>query len=208
MGLAVTGVKRQLRRGITLVVGVALFGFPTPAVNAHQPRTRSAGNSKAATVSPSKDPNATLSEAADLLKAGKLDDAEALVRRVVTGTPRDPNAHVLLGVILDQKGRPVEAEAEYREALRLEPNNISALANLGVLLAHTKRIDQAIETLEAVLRIQPTQAQAVFNLGTLYAARGDYQQAIPLLERASAWSAHNLRSSALVDVALLLTLVN
>ena len=123
----------------------------------------------------------TLSDAAHLLQAGRLAEAEAAVRAYLRNTARDTSGHTLLGVILDQRGRETEAEQSYNTALKLDPKNVAARTNLGVLLARTKRIEQAIEMFEAALRIDPTHAKASFNLGALYSARGEYARAIPLL---------------------------
>src|SRR5687767_11923217 len=76
-----------------------------------------------------------LREAARLLGLGKPDDAEPILRQVISITPRNPDAHNLLGTILDHRGKFNDAEREYRKALRLNPNIVSPLANLGVLLA-------------------------------------------------------------------------
>src|SRR4030095_14283810 len=205
MAFVVTGIKQRSWRGYVMAIGIGLSSFYWFVVYGQQQRTRPV-NAPPKAAQQTNDATSALTEAANLLKAGKLEEAEALTRRVVSGAPGNPNAHILLGVILDQRGREVEAEREYREALRLQPNNVSALANLGVLLAHTKRLDQAIETFELVVKIQPTQPQAVFNLGTLYAARGDYGRAITLLERASGWPDQKM-GSATPDVPLLLSLV-
>ena len=102
---------------------------------------------------------ASLREAAELLQAGRLDDAEPIVRRVVAVAPQVADAHNLLGAILDQRGRAEEAEREYREALRLNPKSISARANLGVLLARTNHTDQAIQLFESVLHENPDHPQ-------------------------------------------------
>ena len=128
-----------------------------------------------------------LREAAELLQAGRIDDAEPIVRRILAIAPQAADAHNLLGAILDQRGRTEEAEREYREALRLNPRSISARANLGVLLARTNHTDQAVQLFESVLHENPDHPQAVLNLGLLYTARGDYNRALPLLERANAF---------------------
>jgi len=74
-----------------------------------------------------------LREAAELLQLGKPDEAEPILRQVISIAPRNPDAHNLLGTILDQRGKFKDAEREYREALQLNPNIVSPLANLGVL---------------------------------------------------------------------------
>src|SRR6185369_14213910 len=80
-----------------------------------------------------------LGEAGALVHAGRLEEAEAATRKIVSAYPRNPDAHSLLGVILDQRGQTSEAEKEYGAALRLQPKLVSALSNLGVLLARTNR---------------------------------------------------------------------
>src|SRR4029077_13272224 len=101
-----------------------------------------------------------LREAALLLQAGKLDEAEPLVRRAVAAAPANADAHNLFGAILDQRGQTQAAEHEYLAALRLNPKIASARANLGILLARTGRADAAVEAFEAVLRDSPDHPQA------------------------------------------------
>src|SRR5229473_2370942 len=101
------------------------------------------GKSKGRSVSGEdpKDVASLLREAASLLQAGKLDEAEPLVRRAVAAAPSNADAHNLLGTILDQRGQTQAAEREYLAALRFNPRSISARANLGVLQARTGRQD-------------------------------------------------------------------
>src|SRR5205085_4837917 len=53
-----------------------------------------------------------LSEAGALVQAGRLEEAEAAVRKVLGTHPRSAEAHSLLGVILDQRGATADAEKE------------------------------------------------------------------------------------------------
>ena len=121
---------------------------------------------------------------ARLLQSGKPDDAERILRQVLTTASQNSDAHNLLGIILDQQGKVAEAEREYRAAIRFKPSNVSAIANLGVLLAHANRSAEAIKTFESVLRMVPDHPQATLNLGLQSAAAGDDKRAIPLLEKA------------------------
>jgi len=125
-----------------------------------------------------------VAEAASLLKAGRLDEAERILRGVIVATPQNPDAHNLLGIVLDQREQFKAAEQEYREALRLNPSLISPLANLGVLLARTERSEEAIHAFETVLQKVPDHPQATLNLGLQYVVRADYARAVPLLEHA------------------------
>src|SRR5215212_9579257 len=68
-----------------------------------------------------------LSEAGALVQAGRLAEAEAATRKILTSHPRNAEAHSLLGVVLDQRGATADAENEYAAALRLQPKLVSAL---------------------------------------------------------------------------------
>jgi len=85
--------------------------------------------------------SALVHDAAALLQAGRLEEAEAIARRAVAAQP-DAGARAVLGAVLDQRGLTQEAEKEYREALQLDARSTVALTNLGVLLARTGRGDE------------------------------------------------------------------
>ena len=125
-----------------------------------------------------------LRHAASLLQLGRPNEAEPILRQVISEMPQNADAHNLLGIIFDQREQFKDAEREYRAALRLNPDAISPLANLGVLLGRTKRSDEAIKTFETVLQKVPDHPQATLNLGLQYVARADYARAMPLLEHA------------------------
>src|SRR5262245_37001520 len=114
---------------------------------------------------PARNVETLLSEAGALVQAGRLEEAEAATRKIISTHPRSAEAHSLLGVILDQRGQTAEAEKEYGAALGLQPKLVSALSNLGVLLARTNRAAEAIAKFEDVLRIDPKHEGAIFNLG-------------------------------------------
>src|SRR5260370_16596982 len=62
-----------------------------------------------------------LREAASLMQAGKLDEAEPLVRRVVAIPPSNADAHNLPGVILDHPGRTDAPSPAHFYAFRSNP---------------------------------------------------------------------------------------
>src|SRR6202171_2126020 len=177
-----------------VVLGAAGFGVFDKAVPAQQqqPTTRLQHQDVAS----------MLGEAASFLQAGKLNEAEPLVRRAIAAAPSNADAHNLLGTILDQRGQAQAAEREYLAALRLNPRSASARANLGVLLARTGRSEAAVRAFEAVLAEVPDHPQATINLALLYAARGDYSHAVPLLERARRQQPDNLTVLSQLGFAL------
>jgi tetratricopeptide (TPR) repeat protein len=187
---------------IVSVVSVCILGLAiVDNASAQQQQPPASGKSKGRAVS-REDVASLLREAASLLQAGKLDEAEPLVRRAVAAAPSNSDAHNLLGTILDQRGQTQAAEREYLAALRFNLRSISARANLGVLLARSKRDDEAIKVFETVLRQVPDHPQATINLALLYAARGDYSRAVPLFERVRRQQPDNLSVLSQLGFAL------
>ncbi len=77
-------------------------------------------------AAPSADPHApwlagTMTQAAQLHRAGRLAEAIAVYRRVVKAAPKTAEAHNNLAVALRAAGRPREAVASYRRAVKLRP---------------------------------------------------------------------------------------
>lgn len=193
LGKLISGMKgdrtrqRRVRFFLLIVLGCGTLGAGVNPVLGQL--SRPANKSRQATR---EDVASLLREAASLLQAGKLDDAEPLLRRAVAAEPSNGDAHNLLGTILDQRGQAQAAEREYRAALRFNSRSASARTNLGVLLARTGRSEAAVEAFEAVLAQVPDHPQATINLALLYAARGDYNHAVPLFERARRQQPDNL----------------
>src|SRR5947209_14007944 len=173
----------RLFRAALLVALACAWALASACVARAAQGRRGGGQGQAKAVAPRGGDSSLVRDAAALLRAGKLEEAEAAARGAVSADPRDSEAHALLGVILVQRGRQDEAERELREAVRIDPKSTGALTNLGVLLVRTNRADEAAKTFEEVLRLAPGHAQAAYDLAALYAARKDYARAIPLLER-------------------------
>src|SRR6516225_8242497 len=77
-------------------------------------------------------------------RAGRLLQAQAAYRQILTIDPAHADAHSNLGNALNALGRPAEAEASYREALRLRPNYPEVLHNnLGGALSALGRLTEA-----------------------------------------------------------------
>jgi Flp pilus assembly protein TadD len=146
-----------------------------------------------------------LAEAKQFLQNNRLDEAENLIRKVLTVSSKDIEAKTLLGVILDRKGNFAAAEKEYKAVLQLNPKVVPALANLGVLLLKTNRTEEAVKTLEKVLLLQPNHEQAAYNLAVVYSTRGDYKKSLPLLEKVVGITPNN-KTPKTRDYALLLAL--
>jgi cytochrome c-type biogenesis protein CcmH/NrfG len=106
----------------------------------------------------------TLNDAATLLQAGRLEEAEAAVRAYLRVSPRDASGHTLLGVVLDQRGRETEAEQSYNTALKLDPKMPGALFGRGVA---RQMIGEGgwKSSIEAATALKPTIAEDFVRFG-------------------------------------------
>ena len=89
--------------------------------------------------------------ALERFKAGRFDEAEALLRGVTTADTRRYYPQLLLAEILWKTGRPVEALEAIERAFALEPANISVRLKLGELLVLNGASERAREHLEHVV---------------------------------------------------------
>src|SRR5262245_35227212 len=98
-------------------------------------------------------------------QAGRLLQAQAAYRQILTIDPSHADAHNNLGNVLSALGRPAEAEASCREALRLRPNYPQAHNNLGNVLSALGRPAEAEASCREALRLRPNHPEAHLNLG-------------------------------------------
>jgi tetratricopeptide (TPR) repeat protein len=74
-----------------------------------------------------------LAAAAELDKAGKLDEAIARYREILTRVPALTSVHLQLGALFERKAETAAAVAEYGAALKADPANAKARAALDRL---------------------------------------------------------------------------
>ena len=74
-----------------------------------------------------------LAAAAELDKAGKLDEAIAAYREILTRVPALTSVHLQLGALFERKADTAAAVAEYEAALRADPANVKARSALDRL---------------------------------------------------------------------------
>ena len=125
-----------------------------------------------------------LGQAVRLHQQGRLDQAQALYRRVLEASPRQFDALHLLGVIERQRGAPRRAVELIQEALRVDPRQARAHCNLGAALQDLGRADDALASYEAALRLDPAYALAWDNRGNTLRRLGRLPEALDSHERA------------------------
>ncbi len=117
------------------------------------------------------------------LRAGRLDDAEAVLRSVLAEVPEHAEAHFHLGTVLARLGRSEDSLAHLREAARLAPDNATVWRNLGVCLAQLERYDEALDGLERASTLDPNNPDRWFDIALLDLERNRFEAAEKRLRR-------------------------
>lgn len=149
-----------------------------------------------------------MSAAREARDAGRLAEADRLVRSALASDPRNPDGLALLGdIALDDK-RDDDAERLFQQALKIEPDNDTALRGMITLYSRQQR-RTALANLLGDLRRRFPQDKARFDKAESAAladdaerliARGHNGPALAALERAvaldpgNAWTRYSLAS--------------
>jgi len=143
-----------------------------------------------------------IANAGKLVNAGRLDQAESLVRQVITARPNLADAHNIMGVIQHRRGQTADAVASVRRAIKLNNNAPNYFANLGEMERVLGHLDVAVAALTRAVKLNPKSAQAINNLGIVCYDRREFAKAEQHYKRAIALDdnyaeAHNNLGNAL-----------
>lgn len=125
------------------------------------------------------------------VRAGRLDDARAVVRDQLAEQPDDPTLRFLQAGILTLAEDLPAAEAVYRALLGDVPDNEQVFRNLYVLLMLQEREDEATTLLEQALTSNPTALAANMIQAGRLEAQGDFDRAIAIYEALYAQDSDN-----------------
>jgi tetratricopeptide (TPR) repeat protein len=128
--------------------------------------------------------NDALERAQKLLNAGRLKQAETVLRDIIKARPRHANAHNLLSVVLYRLGQREEALKAVREAIELNPDNTNYYCNLGEMERQAKHLDVAISMLNKAIKLDPKCVQAHNNIGIVYYDRRQFSKALESYRKA------------------------
>lgn len=109
------------------------------------------------------------SDVGQLIRSGKLAEAQAKVDQHLATKPRDPQMRFLKGVIQTEAGKPAEAIETLTSLTQEFPELPEPYNNLAVLYASQNQYDKARTALEMAVRLNPAYATAHENLGDIYA---------------------------------------
>lgn len=121
--------------------------------------------------------DAAVSRGSDLLKAGKLDDAQKAFRAALLLDGENPRILALLGLTHFRAGQFTQARPIYEELVERAPTDASHRLNLGLVYLKLGDSDKAIGSLEASRSLDPSQGRAISYLGLAYARAGRYAEA-------------------------------
>ncbi len=110
-------------------------------------------------------------------RAGDLEGAAQLYRRVVEADPSNADAWSYLGEASLGRGAFADAVLAFRRALAIAPGNAATLNNLGIAFAQQQKPEQATECFREAVRVQPDFTDAYNNLGIALSNQGKLAEA-------------------------------
>lgn len=128
-------------------------------------------------------PRARVEQAAGLIRAGKVAEAERELAAVLRAAPEEAGALNLLGTIRAQQGRLDEAEALFTRAARADARFVGPRMNLAYLYVLKGLPDKTTEALREVLRIEPNNADAAHKLARLLLTQNRLAECVAFVEQ-------------------------
>lgn len=113
-----------------------------------------------------------IQHAAQLEKAGKLEEAIREHESALAIDPTNVQVHVNLISLYGRRGDPEKARQHFETATSLSPDRSDAWYNYGVLLFGQSRYPEAEAAFRRALTINPNYAEAHNNLGAIYEQQG------------------------------------
>ena len=113
----------------------------------------------------------------DLLRQGKLDQAQRAFRAALELDPDSVRVLALLGLAHFRANEFGDARQIYEQLVERTPTDASHRLNLGLVYLKLNDADRAISALEASRALDPSQGRAVSYLGLAYARAGRYSEA-------------------------------
>jgi tetratricopeptide (TPR) repeat protein len=109
------------------------------------------------------------SDVNQLIRAGKLSEAEARAERFLAAKPRDVQMQFIKAGIQRDTGRLAEATATFTRLTEEHPELPEPHNNLAAIYASQGQYEKARTELEMAIRTNPSYATAYENLGDIYA---------------------------------------
>jgi Flp pilus assembly protein TadD len=160
--------------------GAAPTGAPAGTGGAAAPNAASAGVKGEELVQL----NARFASAVEATKAGRLDEAEALYREILTSAPGLSSAHYNLGYVMELRKDPASAASEYRKAMEADAAKSDSFLALARALANSGQRDEAVQVLTEAAAKFDQDAKSQLALGIQSFDLGLAEQAEAALKQA------------------------
>lgn len=130
------------------------------------------------------DPNQMLAQADAFEAQGRVDEAEALYRRLLASYPGQPALLSRLALAVKSRGALSEAESLMRRAIAGAPGEPTLHNNLGNVLRRAARFADAEPCYRRALALNPGYGDAQYNLGVILEDLARPEEALPAYRRA------------------------
>ena len=122
--------------------------------------------------------------AVNLMKQGKLDEAKAVYKRLLSIDKSYIKAYNNLGIIYKLQGRLQDAEANFKKALKLDPKLVPVYSNLANIYRIKGDLKKAEEFCRKAIKLDRGFADAYNNMGAILQVQGKPVEAIKNYRRA------------------------
>lgn len=137
------------------------------------------------------------------MRAGKLDVAAELIKKILVDAPDDPDALLYRAGLRFQDKKFDDAIADLRLVLRKQAENERALLLLGQAYAQKSDLTLAKDTYRRLLEVNPKSADGLHQLAVLHAMGREFPEAEELLRRQIELKADDaLASGRLIEVLM------
>jgi serine/threonine-protein kinase len=118
-----------------------------------------------------------------LIRAGRADEAEQVLRELIRQQPDNPALYHNLSASLQAQQKYAAAEAACRKAIDLEPDYPEVYYNLGNALNHQQKYGEAAAAYRKAIDLKPDYSEAHNNLASVLNSQQKYGEAEALLRR-------------------------
>lgn len=118
-----------------------------------------------------------LNYALALLRANRMDEGVALLKKVQQQDPKLPHPYFNLGIFYKKDGQTEEAVKQFETLAKLDPKEAITRYNLGILYKQLGENDKAIASLQECVRLNPALQAPHFQLYNLYRVAGKRDEA-------------------------------
>ncbi|AQT66883.1 TPR repeat-containing protein YrrB [Anaerohalosphaera lusitana] len=123
------------------------------------------------------DCRAELLKGLNLFNQGKLPEAEACYKKVLSADPQNHEAYNLLGLLAERCGRQDLAVQFFNKAIQLAPQVAGYYLNMGNLMHRLGKLDEALACHTNALKLDPKNAEAHNNRGIVLYDQQKYDEA-------------------------------